>query len=703
MAVRSRLVRAVPAAALTIAAGAAALLARPQNSPQPTFRSEANYIRVDVYPTLNGAPLTDLRREDFELYDENVLQTIDTVEHVAIRTAGPQQVRREPTTVAESRELLDNGRARVFVVFLDTGHVEVDGSHNIRRPLVNALDRLIAAEDLVAVMTPEMSARDVTFARRTTTIEGMLTRHWDWGERGRRNSLDDTERSYQACYPGGGPAAGPTGCKDDDRGVADEMIERRREKMTLDALDDLVQYLRTLREERKALLVVSDGWKLFRPNQALTRRLNCTVPTPTIGLDPRTGRMTTITTDSRFLGDLARCDSDRMSLANLDDANHFERLIQLANRANVSFYPIDPRGLPVFDTPIDAIRTGRPPAGQTMLPPPSVDNTNLRARQNSLRDLAGATDGVAVVNVSDLDAGLRRVTDDLSSYYLLSYYSSGKLDGKFHSIRVRIKRPGVQVRARRGYLAATAADLAPGRSTASPAAPGAAVRATALAAAVSSLAAAARPSAVRIMTAAGTSADAKRALWAVVEVPASQDWRAGGTIDLMLVGADGQTAATARHLLTAGNRSVRVRLDPGAREPSEYTLRVRVVPAAGGSPSTEIVSVTGGQGPASGALLARRGPATAGREAPTADVQFRRSEQIRVDLPSAAEATVRLLDRAGGPLAIPLTAAARQDPDGSRWQTTTFALAPLASGDYLVEWTVEAGAETVLVAFRVVP
>jgi hypothetical protein len=190
-------------------------------------------------------------------------------------------------------------------------------------------------------------------------------------------------------------------------------------------------------------------------------------------------------------------------------------------------------------------------------------------------------------------------------------------------------------------------------------------------------------------------------LWAVVELATSEDWRSGGTIDLMLVGADGQTAATARQSLAAGSRSVRVRLDLGAHGPSEYTLRVRAVPAAGGSGSTDIVTISGGQGPTSGALLARRGPATAGREAPTADVQFRRNEQIRVDLPSTAEASVRLLDRAGRPMAIPLTAAAHQDADGSRWQSTTFALAPLAPGDYVVEWTV--GTDTVLVPFRVVP
>jgi hypothetical protein len=394
-----------------------------------------------------------------------------------------------------------------------------------------------------------------------------------------------------------------------------------------------------------------------------------------------------------------------MSLASIDDSSHFETLIQLANRSNVSFYPIDPRGLPVWDTSIDQMRTGRPPAGQTTLPPPSVDGATLRARQTSLRDLAVATDGMAVVNASDLDAGMRRITDDLSSYYLLSYYSSGRLDGKFHSIRVRIKRPGVQVRARRGYLAANAAELTRSRPAAPAISPAAAIEANALASAIGSLGAVARAAPLRVMAAAAAAADGHHTLWTVVELAAAEEWRSGGTIDLILLGPDGQTAATGRGSVAAGTRSARTRLDLGARAASEYTLRVRAVPAAGGSPSTALVTVGGSQAAAAaGALLARRGPATAGREAPTADVQFRRNEQIRVDLPGERDASVRLLDRTGKPMAIPLTAAAREDPDGSRWQSTMFALAPLAPGDYVVEWTRgSAAADRVLVAFRVVP
>ena len=54
--------------------------------------------------------------------------------------------------------------------------------------------------------------------------------------------------------------------------VAKELIARKRERATLDALEDLVRYLRTIREERKAILTISEGWLLYGENRALIER-----------------------------------------------------------------------------------------------------------------------------------------------------------------------------------------------------------------------------------------------------------------------------------------------------------------------------------------------------------------------------------------------------------------------------------------------
>lgn len=80
----------------------------------------------------------------------------------------------------------------------------------------------------------------------------------------------------------------------------------------------------------------------------------------------------------------------------------------------------------------------------------------MAARQGGVRELAFNTDGAVVLNTSDVKGGLARMMADLTSYYLMQYYSTNpKLDGRFRQISIRVKRPGVQVRARPGYLAPT--------------------------------------------------------------------------------------------------------------------------------------------------------------------------------------------------------------------------------------------------------
>ena len=485
---------------------------------QPVFHTEANYVRVDVYPTANGVPVGDLQLADFELLEDGKVQKIDQFERIVLRPRATADERRDPNSVAESRSMMESSRGRLFALFLDDGHVDVSGSHNIRKPLTDALERLVGPDDLFGVMLPEMSATQVTFGRKTTTIDGILANYWHWGERSRITTLDPVEEQYNQCYPGLPPSPDPRFCQDDDRGVAAEMILRRRETRTLDALEDLTRYLRGVREERKAVLVVSEGWQLFGPNQRLARRLNCEVPTGTPpGLGP--GAIPQIGQPKNSQAAVSRpCDRDRLNLAQLDDRRRLLTIADEANHANVSFYTIDPRGLPVFDLPL----------GPAPPPSPADDQTMLRDRIDTLRTLASATDGLAIVNSNDLDRGLRRISDDLTSYYLFGYYSTGKLDGKFHAITVRVKRPGVQVRARRGFLAPTAEEAASRNATVvtTPAEEAAAADAREIEDVVGPLATFAREVPIRAQVAAAWKADQSATVWAVGEVAPGEEWKA---------------------------------------------------------------------------------------------------------------------------------------------------------------------------------
>ena len=111
---------------------------------QPTFRTGANYVRVDMYATRDGTPIEDLKVDEIDILEDGVLQKIDTFEHVRVRTA-PQEFRVEPNGIAQSREMAGNPRARIFVIFLDTYHTQIEGSATMRQPLINFIDRVLGA------------------------------------------------------------------------------------------------------------------------------------------------------------------------------------------------------------------------------------------------------------------------------------------------------------------------------------------------------------------------------------------------------------------------------------------------------------------------------------------------------------------------------------------------------------------------------
>jgi hypothetical protein len=123
----------------------------------------------------------------------------------------------------------------------------------------------------------------------------------------------------------------------------------------------------------------------------------------------------------------------------LDDP---QRVFSAAARSNTSIYTLDPRGLAVFDAPL----------GNDL----SLEEQRviLNEAQDLLRTLSYNTDGEAIVNRNDPLPELQRMVAQMNAYYLLGYTSTeAPRDGKFHEAKVRVKRPFLEVRARKGYWA----------------------------------------------------------------------------------------------------------------------------------------------------------------------------------------------------------------------------------------------------------
>src|SRR6185369_1699558 len=79
-------------------------------------------------------------------------------------------------------------------------------------------------------------------------------------------------------------------------------------------------------------------------------------------------------------------------------------------------------------------------------------HNELRMAQDSLRVLSDETGGFAVVNRNDFSSAFDRIVRDNSSYYVLAYYPPDARPGRVHKIDVRVSRPGLTVRARKGYV-----------------------------------------------------------------------------------------------------------------------------------------------------------------------------------------------------------------------------------------------------------
>ena len=379
---------------------------------QPVFRSEISYVRVDAIITdRDDNHVLDLTQEEFEIFEDDIRQEIESFQLIQI-DGQPDPDLPPPSSIRndydQEREAARSD-TRMFAFFLDDYHVRDYNAIRLMEPLVEFVETL-GPTDMVAVMYPLTPTFDVYFTRDHAQIiralQGFKGVKYDYEPR------NMYEQQY-AYYP-------------------TTTVEKIRNDVSLSALRGLSIKLGGLREGRKSIIVLTEGYSTYVPPQLRSM---------SAAGDPLGGQ------GGPFAGDNRREETSQFfETASMQmDLLH---VADVANKNNVSFYTVDARGLAVFEYDM----SNRSVGGRT-------DGRILRDLQNTIHTLAEQTDGRAIVNRNNVAPGLAAILRDTSAYYLLGYTSSeAPTDGKFHEIEVKVNRRGVKVRARPGYYALTEAD-----------------------------------------------------------------------------------------------------------------------------------------------------------------------------------------------------------------------------------------------------
>jgi VWFA-related protein len=394
--------------ALSAGVLAASIVAQgPPPQRPPTIRTRVDAVSVDVVATdAKGAPVGDLTAADFEIREDGKPQTIDSFKRITLEddpVALAGHVFPPIDTLAAQEREASRDDVRIIAVFLDDYHTRLLNAARVRDTLAKFVAGL-NERDLVAVMYPLTPTSALTFSRdhegTARAIRKFEGRKYDYFPR------FPQEDAYIYLEP--------------------PQIEALRTTVVVEALEGLAIALGGLRESRKTILFVGEGLTTVLP-PSIARRPGSP---PASATSP--GRQQALTGSTASL-------------------ERLQQIIKAASRANTAIYTLDPRGLTDSDFDIVADPTVDVRRGQAA----------LRDSIDQLKVLADQTGGRAGVNTNDPLPVLHEMLTDTGTYYLVGYTSTqAPRDGKFHAIKVSVKRRDVEIRARPGYWAYTNEDVA---------------------------------------------------------------------------------------------------------------------------------------------------------------------------------------------------------------------------------------------------
>jgi VWFA-related protein len=418
-----------PAAAFALLAGSVLLAQAPgapgqaqstapvqatQGAQTPIFRVTVDLVTNDVIARdAHGQFVADLSKDDFEVYEDGVLQTVASlvlvhggrVSNIAVPPPPPPP---EGIILPAARPTND-ASGRIFILFIDDLHLDFRNTARVRDLLKKIKGTLIHQGDMFGIVSSGTSsiAIDLTY---------------------------DMKRIDEAIKKVMGGALKPTDIIQGPEGQEGPTEVRYRAHVAFSAAAELMDNLSKVHNRRKALIYVSNGYDFNPFEKSRTGQAEFFENRVGTGSDAPRPANQDQQTDPNV--DPSRSGT---KFANADLVRELADLTRAANRANATIYTIDPRGLvgmPDIDDNVDPVEFQE-----------YISNSI-----SSLRVLAEQTGGIAVVNQNDFDKALKRIDAETSDYYMLGYYSTNPDPLKrTRQIDVKIKRKDVDVWSRKSY------------------------------------------------------------------------------------------------------------------------------------------------------------------------------------------------------------------------------------------------------------
>jgi len=374
----------------------------PQVSPDtPVIRINVNLVQVDAIVTdAAGKPVKDLKAEDFELLQDGKPRTITSFEFVDVKNS-PARTNSRPTQrrggppppSAPTRALRPQDIRRTLAFVVDDLGLSFEGITHVKDSLGKWVDNEMQTGDLVAVI-------------RTSSGMGSL-QQFTTDKRALHAAIDRIR--FQVGRVGSSSFASLAGAAPDgsiDTTIFNQELSQTYMIGTMTSIQYVIQGLIDV-PGRKSLILFSESLQITSPG----------------------GR-------------------------NQEAEEHMRRLTDAANRSSVVIYGVDPRG--VIDTTLTAEDNGAGLSTQQLSQVAAQRTTELINTQEGLETLAHKTGGLFVRASNNMSDSLREAVDDGDGYYLLGYQPEATTfqvpAPKYHSITVRVKRPGLKVRSRSGFF-----------------------------------------------------------------------------------------------------------------------------------------------------------------------------------------------------------------------------------------------------------